>query len=170
VQFDEFVEREFPALARLTYALTGDRQLAEEVLSDALLKVSARWRRASRAESPAAYARGVIVRGFMAHRSRLSTRRPVRTSDAPLPEATVSNASDDMENRPQVQQLLTRLTPGQRAAIVLRYVLDLPEKEIAEALGCSPDTVRSHLSQAAATLRLVSAGDDPARNHEGMRG
>jgi RNA polymerase sigma factor (sigma-70 family) len=63
--------------------------------------------------------------------------------------------------RQEVVRLLARLPPQQKAVIVLRYLQDEPDEEIARALGCTPATVRSHLSLARASLRLaagVSAG------------
>lgn len=50
-------------------------------------------------------------------------------------------------------QALRLLPPKQRAVVVLRYYEDLPEAAIAEALGCSPGTVKSHASRALRTLR-----------------
>jgi len=52
-----------------------------------------------------------------------------------------------------VRTALARLRPRQRAAVFLRYYLDLPESEIAEALGCRPGTVKSMLHRALAILR-----------------
>ncbi|MEU6098374.1 sigma factor-like helix-turn-helix DNA-binding protein [Streptomyces sp. NPDC047079] len=46
------------------------------------------------------------------------------------------------------------VTLEQRVAVVLRHLLDQDDQEIAQALGCSSATVRSHLSQARAALRL----------------
>jgi RNA polymerase sigma factor (sigma-70 family) len=52
-----------------------------------------------------------------------------------------------------VRAALARLTPRQRAAVFLRYYLDLPEAEIADALGCRPGTVKSTLHRALTTLK-----------------
>jgi RNA polymerase sigma factor (sigma-70 family) len=48
-----------------------------------------------------------------------------------------------------------RLPLRQRAVLVLRYVEDRPDSEIADLLGCSQATVRSHASRALATLRVT---------------
>jgi pimeloyl-ACP methyl ester carboxylesterase len=50
--------------------------------------------------------------------------------------------------------LLDALPPKQRAAVALRYVLDLDDPAIAHALGCSTSTVRSQVSRALESLRL----------------
>lgn len=165
MEFEDFVDREFAGLGRFATALTGDRQRGEDVLVDALVKVSGRWRRVSRADSPAAYTRRVIVRTFLAHQRRASTRREVPTSDLRLLDTEVGDPTDDVVTRDQVRHLLDALTPSQRTAIVMRYILDSPDVEIAEALGCSAATVRSHLSHARQVLRLASDEDRAA--HEG---
>jgi RNA polymerase sigma factor (sigma-70 family) len=54
---------------------------------------------------------------------------------------------------PVVRQALARLKPRQRAAVFLRYYLDLPEAEIAAALGCRPGTVKSLLHRSLAILK-----------------
>lgn len=54
-----------------------------------------------------------------------------------------------------VLDALATLPYAQRAALVLRYWEDRPEREIAEALGCRPATVRSHIRRGLASLRKV---------------
>ncbi|GAA2151281.1 sigma-70 family RNA polymerase sigma factor [Humibacillus xanthopallidus] len=56
-------------------------------------------------------------------------------------------------DRDEVWRALATLPPRQRAVVVLRFYEDLPERAIAEALGCTVGTVKSQLSRALATLR-----------------
>jgi RNA polymerase sigma-70 factor (sigma-E family) len=165
VEFEEFVDGEFAALGRFAGALTGDRHLAEDLLAEALLKVSVRWHRVSRADSPAAYTRRVITRTYLSHQRRSVTRRESTSADGRLPEVAVADPADGVVARDEIRRLLERLSPQQRAAVVLRYQLDLPDAQIAAELGCSPATVRSHLSHARQVLRLA-ADEEPAM-HEG---
>jgi RNA polymerase sigma factor (sigma-70 family) len=63
--------------------------------------------------------------------------------------------------------LLATLPRQQRAVLVLRFYEDLPDRDIADALGCSEPTVRSNASRALATLRArltptEEVHDDPA--------
>lgn len=51
-------------------------------------------------------------------------------------------------------ELASLLPPQQRAAFVLREIEELDTAEVAEALGCSASTVRSHVAEARATLRV----------------
>lgn len=54
---------------------------------------------------------------------------------------------------------LRSLTPQQRAAVVLRVLEDLDHADIAERLGCSAGTARSHLSRGLARLRELAPAD-----------
>jgi RNA polymerase sigma factor (sigma-70 family) len=58
-----------------------------------------------------------------------------------------------------VREALSRLKPRQRAAVFLRYYLDLPEAEIAAALGCRSGTVKSLLHRSLAVLK-EQVGED----------
>lgn len=54
---------------------------------------------------------------------------------------------------------LGRLSPKQRAALILHYYADLPVRDIAHAIGSSPATVRVHLSQGRKRLRGLLEGE-----------
>ncbi|MCW2936269.1 MAG: subfamily polymerase sigma-24 factor, partial [Actinomycetia bacterium] len=68
--FDEFVRAEMGGLSRFAGALTSDRYLAEDVLSDALVKVARRWRRIGSLDDPAAYVRRVVVTTYLDDRRK----------------------------------------------------------------------------------------------------
>ena len=59
-----------------------------------------------------------------------------------------------------VWQLCGELRPAQRAAVVLRFWADASYAEIADALGCTESTARSHVHRAIAALRERLAGGD----------
>jgi RNA polymerase sigma factor (sigma-70 family) len=50
---------------------------------------------------------------------------------------------------------LDALPRRQRDVVVLRYLADLPEADVAEIIGCSLGTVKSNASRARAALRAV---------------
>lgn len=56
------------------------------------------------------------------------------------------------EDHREVLAALAELPPRRREAIVLRYWLDLSEREIAAAMGVSAGTVKSHVSRGLAVL------------------
>jgi RNA polymerase sigma factor (sigma-70 family) len=78
---------------------------------------------------------------------------------AEVPEAAAP-ASPDGE--PELWSAIRDLPPMQRAAVVYRYVLDLPYREVAEALGCSEQAARANAHEARKRLRarLQSVKED----------
>jgi RNA polymerase sigma factor (sigma-70 family) len=63
---------------------------------------------------------------------------------AQLPERGVRpDLADEAVQRLHIRAALATLPPRQRAVLVLRYLEDLPEQQVAEILGCAPGTVAS---------------------------
>jgi RNA polymerase sigma factor (sigma-70 family) len=147
--FDELYRREYGPMVRVAYLLVRDRELAVEVTHDAFSRVLERW---ARLERPGAYLRTAVVN---ASRDALRRRifRRSRSHVSGLVELTAP-ARDEY-----LADALGDLQPKRRAAIVLRYYLDLPEAEIAEVLDVRPGTVKSLLHRGLADLR--SALSDP---------
>lgn len=114
-----------------------------------------RWDRARRADSAAAYARGVV-----ANLARSRIRSPVRERRRVLlfwshrPER---NDGPDLAAVLDVRAALDRLPFRKRACVVLRYAFDLSEKDTAAALGISVGTVKSQTSKGTAELQRLLA-------------
>jgi RNA polymerase sigma factor (sigma-70 family) len=70
-------------------------------------------------------------------------------------EGSSEQAAILREDQREVLAAVAELPPRRREAIVLRYWLDLPEREIAEAMGVSAGTVKSHLSRGLAALARI---------------
>ncbi|RSM39404.1 SigE family RNA polymerase sigma factor [Actinoplanes sp. ATCC 53533] len=157
VTFDEFLRAEMAGLARFAGALTGDHHLAEDVLSDALMITSARWGRIGRMDNPVGYVRRVVVTTFLSERRKARRRRTEATADLNVLDRAGHDPHEAVHGRDAIERLLANLTAQQRAAVVLRYLFDRPDEDIAAVLSCSAATVRSHLSHARAALRLAAA-------------
>lgn len=154
--FEEFLDAQLPELGRFAGSLTGDPHLAEDVLSDALVKVTRRWRKVSAAENPMAYVRRIVVTTYLSDRRTQQRRRTTPTSDPQVLDRPLTDTADSVIARDEIARLIDQLPPQQKAAVVMRYVLDEPDDQIAAALGCAPATVRSHLAHARAALRLTT--------------
>jgi len=151
--FDEFVDIETPRLLRLAYALTGNPHDAWDLVQETLVRVGLRWRRLAR-QNPGGYAHTVLVRLNVDRGRRL--RREVPTGEMPDRPAPVEVGS---ELDPWLREALATLSPHQRAAVVLRALEDLDHAAIAERLGCSVGTARSHLSRGLARMREQAASE-----------
>jgi RNA polymerase sigma-70 factor (ECF subfamily) len=71
----------------------------------------------------------------------------------PDPALSPHDEAEAAELRRQVWDALERLTPTQRAAVVMRYFLELSEGEISERLHSPPGTIRWRLHEARRRLR-----------------
>jgi RNA polymerase sigma-70 factor (sigma-E family) len=152
--FDEFVRVRSTALMRTAYLLTTDRHAAEDLVQEVLERLYVRWRRIR--SEPEGYARRILANRAI-DRWRLRARRP-EVSLTRDTEAAVADHADRVTVRESVLVALRHLPPRQRVAVVLRYLDDLPEAEVARVMGCSTGTVKSHTSRGMARLRHVLAG------------
>ena len=139
-EFTEWAAGVERRLLRSAYLLTGDLYRAEDLVQEALVKVALRWSRL-RSSNPTAYARTIIVRDNISWWRR---QRDFPTSSV----RELAEVSTDAEAALVVRSALARLTPKQRAVVVLRHFEDLSEQDTAAALGVSVGTVKSQLSAA----------------------
>jgi len=153
--FDAFVAARSGALLRSAYLLTGDQQLAEDLVQSALVKASLRWPRLVSTGDPEPWIRTVLYRE---HVSWWRRRKVPEVLAAEPPEPSSPIAPDFVDTLVQAQTLrvaLLRLPPGQRAVIVLRHFEDRSDREVAALLGCSVGTLRSQNARGLAALRHV---------------
>ena len=149
--FDDFVRAESDALTRSAYLLTGDRHHAEDLVQTVLARLAVRWHGI---EDPRRYAYRVLYTQFVSWWRRRRTRVAERlTADVPDSHAPVG---PDRELALVLRQALARLTPRQRAVLVLRYFEDLSEADTAVRLGCRIGTVKSQTRHALERLRRLA--------------
>lgn len=154
-EFSEFMQGRWSQLVRLGYALSGDLQTAEDLAQTAFARAYASWWRVRRADNPDAYVRRIVVN---ANRNRFRKPRVSELLTESLPELSVpADGVSQRDDRAVLVQELMRLSPGQRAAVVLRYWLDLSEAETAALLGCSVGNVKSQAARGLAKLRASAA-------------
>lgn len=146
--FAAFVGARQHALLRSAYLVTGDRYLAEDLVQTALAKLALRWERICEGE-PEAYVRTIITRDAISWWRR---HRRERLVEAPEP----TTADRGPEDRMVLEAALARLTPKQRAVLVLRYFDDLSEREAAEVLRVSVGTVKSQTHAALGRIRTLA--------------
>jgi RNA polymerase sigma-70 factor (sigma-E family) len=162
--FTEFVAARSKQLIRLAYVLTGDQHSAEDLLQNSLVKAAAHWGRIHSA--PEAYVRRIMYREQVSWLRRRA-RRP-ETVVAQVPEPPAGEQPVSVEARLTLQDALRALPPRRRAVLVLRYLEDLSESQVADILGCSVGTVRSQTHKAVTQLRsaLPSLGVTNTEVHQ----
>jgi RNA polymerase sigma-70 factor (sigma-E family) len=148
-----------PKAGRLAYLLTGDNELAEDLVQDAFLRVAGRFGGLRSPESFEAYLRQTIVNLSRGHWRRKSAERRYLSSHGRR-AAEVNAQLPDIAGHRAIVQALAGLTDRQRAAIVLRYYEDLTEQQTADVIGCSLGTVKSLVSRGMDTLRTEIKSED----------
>ena len=133
--FDEFVRGRSMALGRTAYLLTGNAHDAEDLVQTALARAATRW---SRIDNPEAYVRRMLYTTAVS-RWRHLRRLPAEVLGHTQNTYTAEPAAE-VEVRLVLQQALGRLTPRQRAVLVLRFYEDRTETQTAELLGCALGT------------------------------
>lgn len=166
-------------LVGYAYTLCGDVRQAEDLVQEALVKYCSRLVRpggrhgratpgmrtvplggdgpddAAHApvEHAEAYVRRIVLNLYLdgwRRKKRWAEIEPkVATDDrVRFPDSGITARAD-------VVHALTRLTPRQRACVVLRYQEDMTIEQVAETLGNAPGTVKRHLHDALRVLRDV---------------
>lgn len=138
-------DHSYPSLKGLAYVMLGDAAAAEEVAQDAFVKAFSFWSRFKDVEHPEAYLRKIVInlcrsrirRTGIEQRVNAVVHRDAETTVEPPPETSLD-----------LWDAVKRLPERQRAAIVLRYLEDLSEAEVAALLDCSIGTVKSQLFKA----------------------
>jgi RNA polymerase sigma-70 factor (sigma-E family) len=142
-----------PALAavayRVVFRILGDRHDAQDLTQEALARAYARWSRIG------PYDEAWITRvatnlalGVVRKQQRSRRHRPEPAAGGADPGAVVAQ-------RAELVAVLRALPKRQREVVALRYLADLPEAEVAAALGCTVGSVKQHASRGLAALRTA---------------
>ncbi|MDX1658277.1 MAG: sigma-70 family RNA polymerase sigma factor [Nitriliruptorales bacterium] len=139
-QFESWYERSYSRIAGAVAMMFGSPDLGEEAASEAFARAYSRWGQVRHMGSPEAWTHRVAVnvakrrlRRASLERRLLQKNRPVDdTMPPPHPPSEVWEAVDGLPDR-------------MRQAIVLRYVGDLSQADIAAVMGVAPGTVAAHL-------------------------
>ena len=143
---EELFHSAYAPMVRLASLLTGSNETAEDVVQDCFARMQRKWKKV---DHPAAYLRTSVVNACKSwHRSRVREERRMHRVSAGA-DAEVTLDADELLDA------VGKLPYQQRAALVLRYYEHCSEAEIADALGCPRNTVKSHLRRGLAALRQV---------------
>jgi len=153
-EFDAVYRREYPGLIAVAAALTGDRDGAQDLVQDTMVKAFIRWDRVSHLDRPGAWCHHVLVNACRSRLRRRATewrylsrlRRDEPTSPAP--------SADTVAFWTVVRTLPSR----PRAVVALYFGADLSSVQVAEVLGVPEGTVRSDLA-VARRLVMNALGD-----------
>jgi RNA polymerase sigma factor (sigma-70 family) len=146
--WEELYRTDYAMAVRLAGLLVGDYRAGEEIAQEAFARL---LETRTEMADPAGYLRGIV-----ANLCRSRVRRAVlarRYRDWPnVAPAGPEEATERVAAQTAVRWALQRLPARQREAVVLRFYGGLTESEVAEAMGCSVGSVKTHLHRASAAL------------------
>lgn len=153
LDFDEFFATESEDLFRRLWLVTRNRAEAEEVMQDAFLSLYERWDRMATIDDPRAY---LYRTAFNAWNKR--SRRAARALRVALSEPARRDDVEAADARTVIGQALARLSPRQRAAVVLTELLGFSSEDAGRILGIRAVTARVLSSQGRAAMRSYLEG------------
>jgi RNA polymerase sigma factor (sigma-70 family) len=150
---DEFSPM-FRAAYKVAYRLSGSREDAADCAQEACARAYSDWKRLIR--------RGDVTPWVIRVSSNLAIDRWRK-----LQRARRIAAPDDLAapnpDRVDLARALDTLPRRQRDVVVLRFVADLSQSSVANALGCSTGTVKTHAARALVTLRRTLGSEEESR-------
>ena len=152
--FEELVRPCVDPAFRLAHVLLGNHADAEDAVQESVTRA---WRKIHQLRCPEAFRPWFLT--IVANQCRGARRtrwwQVLRLGDqAPLPPGC---EPEDLVARLDLRGALRRLSPEDRAALLLFYGLDLPLDEVAAALRITPGAARSRIYRAVARLRVQMA-------------
>jgi RNA polymerase sigma-70 factor (sigma-E family) len=141
--YEESFAALYQAAYRVAYRVLGDREEAQDVAQEVLARAFLRWRRIG------GYPEAWVAR-VAGNLAIDRWRRRVRAPELLPPDAV---ADGRVAERVDLVRALRALPRRQREVVVLRYLADLPEAAVADHLGCSVGSVKTHASRGLAQLR-----------------
>lgn len=147
-------------MVALAYATSGSRLIAEDIAQDAFMAALGNWNRVGRLDNPATWVRRVVInKSVSSVRTRMAGKRATaRLRGRTTPPIELPEVAAETEH---LWDEVRRLPIRQRQVVALRFVGQLTLDEIGATLGCSKNTVNTHLRRATAKL----AERVPAKEH-----
>jgi RNA polymerase sigma factor (sigma-70 family) len=145
---EKLYHQEAVSLVRLARLFTDDRTGAEDIVQEAFIRLYHAAERIQDTAKSAAYLRSIVLNLARDHNRRglLSLRHQDRVVRS--------------ESQTEVIDALNALSPRQRDCLVLRFYMDLTEKQISSTLTISPNSVKTHCQRGMAILAAVLGGDE----------
>jgi len=155
------------ALIRYAFFVSGSRDDAADLVQEALVKTFGRLRNGFTVASAEAYVRRAILNTWLDGGRRTSRWRKIAHLQA-VPEAEDSRSAET-ESRLDLHEEMQKLTPRERACIVLRYYEDLKVDDIASTLELSSGAVKRYLSDGLAKMAVALTDTTLADNVTNLR-
>src|SRR5215211_5128458 len=153
-QFGEYFAARRDTVRRSAYLLCGEWHWAEDLTQVAFTHLAAGWHRVRDRGALDAFVHTCLARAYFSDLRRVWRSRE-RSVAVPPDAAVADDGADNVTRRLVFAAALRKLPPRQRAVLVYRFYEGLDVAATAEALGCSPGTVKSQTARGLDNLRGV---------------
>ena len=153
--FRDVYERMQPRTVAVARRLVADGGVAEDLAAEAFARAYARWSSVQQHPNPDAWLMRVVGNLAVDH-VRHEARRPDLRDDA----GRSDHAGERAALRVDLAAALHRLSNRQQEVVVMRYLIDLTEEDVAVSLGMSTGSVKTHLHRATTKLRAELTEDE----------
>ncbi len=142
IDFVRFYESNLAKYVRIANLIVQSRQVSEDIVQDSFIKVANKW---PKIENHEAFLRKAVINSCNSYFRRRKLERLYSSRFQGPGEIT-------NDERNELGELLLKLPLKQRVATALRFYQDLSDKEIAEVIGCNPNSIPSLISRALTQL------------------
>ncbi|HLF42305.1 MAG TPA: sigma-70 family RNA polymerase sigma factor [Acidimicrobiia bacterium] len=149
--FDHFMPRMRHRVLRLAYVTSGSRATAEDLAQEAFLAAWRDWERVARMENPEGWILRVVANKSVSHVRRRVAEVKAVARHGPGLETYWPQLSAETE---WLWHQVRRLPRRQLQVIALHYLEEMTVLEIADVLGCSKESVHTHMRRARSTLAV----------------
>lgn len=150
--FAAYLAARWPFLVRALVLLGCPQPDAEDLVRDGLARCYPGWRQVQEADDVDVYVHRAVLDGWHRHHRR----REPSAAEQPAAAQPVGDATDQVLLRRALVAQLAPLEPPDREAVVLRFVTDLTEEQVADVLDLPVGTLRSRVVRALAGLDLAA--------------
>lgn len=151
-----FIRTEQPRLVGMLALYCGDRELAADLVQEALARACRDWGVVSGLESPGGWVRRVAIN--LANSAARRQKVHARAYESLVHGTAVAEENDDA-GAIALRSALAKLPPRARMAVVLRYFDDLSVADTAKAMGCAEGTVKALTFEGINLLRRAGLGE-----------
>ena len=151
---EELFAQEGTSLVRLARFFCDDLNAAEDLVQEAFIRLHRSADSIRDAARAPAFLRSIVINLARDHNRRglMSLRHRSTNAEPRPPEPEPADGAIAHEQTDAVLEALRSLPERQRACLVLRYYEELGVAEVAETLGISPNSVKTHCRRGLASL------------------
>lgn len=142
-------QQEHPRLVGMLGLYCGDRDVAEDLAQEALIRLCRDWRRVHKLQAPERWLHRVAINLAHSHYRRRTIERKALSILGARPRRELDPHSDV-----DSLELLKNLPHRQKAALLLHYYLDMTVPEVAQVMEIPDGTAKTLIHRGTRSLSI----------------